>query len=109
MSDLRSIAEIVTGLFPWLARIGLGASGALEVRAASGRVELEGGGPAVSRVGDFIVRLAQDSLTGVLYVSTDDTAPRTWAPVASVVGVPLAATAGTRLAITTGSEKVTCG
>lgn len=105
----ESIAEIIRRRFPWLARVGIGASGALEVRAASGRIELEGGGAAVGRVGDLVVRLVQDSLTGVLYVSTDDAAPRTWAPVASVVGVPLASTAGTRVAIFAGSKKVTCG
>ena len=109
---LSHFAEIVTGKFPWLARCGLAVSGALQLRSAAGRTEIEGGGPAVGRVGDLVIRLAHDA-AGQLYASTDEDAPRTWTPVAAgstpVTLVPLSADAGTRLAITTGSKAVTCG
>lgn len=112
-SLLASTRKIVLRLFPQLGRIRIrpaAEGGALALGSASGRIELVGGAAAVGRVGDLVVRLAQDSLTGVLYVSTDDEdAPRTWSAVAAVVGVPIATDAGTRVAISAGSRKVTCG
>jgi hypothetical protein len=111
-SPLRHIRSTVIALFPWLARCGLSPTKALQLRSAVGRTELEGGGPAVGRVGDLVVRLAHDA-AGLLYVSTDDVAPYSWAPIAAgttpATLAPNGTDAGTRCAIVVGSSKVLCG
>jgi hypothetical protein len=106
---LTSQRKIFTKLFPWLARFGLAPSGALAIRSAAGRVELEGGGPGVARVGDLVVRLYLDSASGILYASASPAAPYTWTPVASGILPPTPTDAGTSIRVTTGSAKVTCG
>lgn len=107
----RWIRSVVLALFPWMGRVGLAASKALRIASAVGRTELEGGGPAVGRVGDLVVRLCRDSMGG-LHVSTDDAPPYTWTPVASAAipaSPPAPTDAGTRIALVQGSKKVTCG
>lgn len=108
-SLLASQRKIVARQFSWLDRIGLAASGALGIRSAAGRIEIEGGGPAVARVGDLVVRLYWDSLASMLYVSTSSAAPYSWSPVASGIIPPTPADAGTKAAIVEGSARVTCG
>jgi hypothetical protein len=106
-----SFREIVLGLFPWLARFGLDAvSKRLQVRSAGDGIDIEGGGPAVGRVGDLVVRLGLNA--GVPSYSTSTSAPYTWLPIPSGSGpggALLPTDAGVELTITTGSGKVTCG
>jgi hypothetical protein len=107
--------EIINGLFPWIGRIGLSASKALQVRSPVGRIELEGGGPAVVRVGDFVIRLSfypgvPNSVAPSVWFSASTAAPYTWAPLATcAVTGPLTTDGGTPINCAVGSTKVTCG
>ena len=114
--------EVVVGLFPFLARFRTRPAiegGALEIKSAAGRVELEGGVLSVLRVGDGGRLVFDPGIPGTtppgLYYSPNGTA--LYAPVATVtpgstVGgtVPtlLGSTPGTAIA-PTGSGKVFAG
>lgn len=120
LSPLQHWRRIVIKCFPWLARIGVAPSGALQIKSAVGRIEIEGGGPAVLRVGD-VRRLVFDPgepLLGIapaLYYADADGGP--FLPVAVVapgstvggtVPPPPLVTPSTALA-PSGSSKVACG
>lgn len=115
MSDTHVLQRwrvIVLKLFPWMARFVLSPSGALAIKSAAARIELEGGGPAVGRVGDSCGYLYAQTLSGVLvavYYSATAPPAALWAPVVMSTAPPTALTAGTPIAIQTGSSKVTCG
>lgn len=126
MADLSPLEQwrvIVLKLFPWIARVGIAPSGALGIKSAVGRIELEGGGPAVARVGDaieggwllFDPGIPTTTPPNLYYSSTSAQGP--FAPVAQVLvpGTPppagLYPPGGTHIIgdITSGSAKVTCG
>lgn len=110
MSDdaLSHWETIILGLFPFLARFRVASSGALEVKSATSRTELEGGGAAVARVGDMSGRLYRDATSGALYYSPSATAD--YVIVASAAGPPVnGATPGTAIVVATGSAKVSSG
>lgn len=100
-----SLRRIILDTWPWLARVGVVASGALGIRSAAGRTELEGGGAAVLRVGDG-GRLAFDPTVPTLYYSSSPTA--LYVAVAVTTGPPAPTFPGTPVA-PTGSSRVTCG
>jgi hypothetical protein len=52
MSFRSAVRRVVTEAFPWLERIGLTAAKDLEIKSATGKIEVAGGGPAAHRVGD---------------------------------------------------------
>jgi len=53
MSFRSAVRRVVTEAFPWLERIGLTAAKDLEIKSATGKIELAGGDAAVHRVGDI--------------------------------------------------------
>jgi len=53
MSFRSAVRRVVIEAFPWLERIGLTASGDLEIKSATSKIELAGGDQAVHRVGDL--------------------------------------------------------
>ena len=111
-SPHASLRSIVLALFPWLARCGLSASSALQLRSAAGRTELEGGGRPAAGKGHRAGRLYLQTppmLPPVLWYSPDTAAgaSATWTAVDSGVLPPVAATtAGTAVVIAEGSGKV---
>lgn len=106
-------AEILLLIHPWLSRLGIGASGALEIKSAASRIELEGGGRPASGVGHFVTRLAffpgvpASSPALIWYSLTPDPGPYTWVPlfVCGPTG-PLATDPGSVVTISEGSTKV---
>jgi len=108
LGDMRAIVQ---KLFPWLKGIRVVTGGGLSFRTAGGLLHLQGepGDPAAARVGDLVVRLVRDSVSGLVYYSTSTESPYSWAPLASVVGAPTISDAGTAIRIVEGSGKVTCG
>lgn len=112
-----SIRTVILTLFPWLARVGLSPTKALQVRSAVGRLELEGGGPAAARVGDVAgyeyhhVVVTGGNVTAVaIWRSAQNGAASSWLPVAQGPLPPVnGVTMGTPIAITTGSTKVQIG
>ncbi len=116
MSDsnrLDRVRTVVEALFPWLVRCGpTEGTGRLKIKSDGAGVDIEGGGPAVARVGDLVVRLSYDGAGGALYYSTSTAAPYVWLPVpsGSVPGVfpPDPTDPGVAVTITTGSARVTC-
>lgn len=113
----KSIRKVILDLFPWLARVGLTPAGALKIRSAAGRTELEGGGPAAARVGDVAGFEFLEVTTGggnvvavALYRSAANGAASKWSLVATGASPPVdGATVGTPITITTGSGKVQIG
>lgn len=104
---LKSQRKIITKLFPWLARIGTNlATGALGIRSAAGRTEIEGGGPAVARVGDLVMRLCTSA--GTVYVCFDE-GGLVWTALPNIPAPPGPGYSGLRVGISAGSGKVTCG
>lgn len=106
---------IILKIFPWLARIGLAQSGALAIKSAAGRTELEGGGAAVLRVGDVAWLILDPGIPTttppVLYYSTvSKNGPFLPIALVTVPGAPPnpAVDVATQIA-GTGSKKVTCG
>lgn len=99
--------------YPWIARIGTAPSGALAIRSAAGRIEMEGGALPAARATDFVVRFAFDPLVPALYysvVASDDVSDNhAWAPVATTVGPPPGGFLGTKIVIVGGSNKVKIG
>jgi hypothetical protein len=53
MSFRTAVRRIVTETFPWLERIGFTAAKDLEIKSATGKIELAGGDSPVHRVGDL--------------------------------------------------------
>ncbi len=108
-----STRKLVLRLFPWLTRCGIAPSGALALRGAAGRTELEGGGAPLGRVGDEASQI--QFYPGVpavtppsLWISYDHGA--TWAAcIATIVTGPPPNTPGSPIRITAGSSRVTCG
>jgi hypothetical protein len=106
--ELSALKEILYGLLPWAARIRVrpqNEGGALEVKSAAGRTEIEGGGPAALRVGDG-GRLAFDPTVPTLYYSPDSSS--SYVIVATTIGPPAQDFVGTQVA-PTGSRKVFLG
>lgn len=104
--------HITLKCFPWLARIGLAASGALKIASAAGRTEIEGGGPAAARVGDSVGYLYAQTSAGTLlaiYYSPTPPPAGAWVPVVTAPVPPSPTTNGTPIAIVTGSGKVKVG
>lgn len=122
MSDITPLERwkrIVLKAFPWLARIRLAPSGALQIKSAAGRIELEGGGPQVLRVGD-VGRLVFDpgvpmTTAPGLYYSPDASSaftPVAMVPPGSTMGGTTPSLPGNTPSTTLapkGSKKVTCG
>lgn len=105
---LDSWRAIVTSLFPFLARVGVSTSGALAIKSAAGRTEVEGGTyPVALATVSMSGRLYWDSIASVLYYSPDATAA--YVPIATGIIPPLPATPGTSIVVATGSEKVKSG
>ena len=121
MSDatpLQRWRTITLKLFPWLARIGLAPSGALQIKSAAGRTEIEGGGPAALRVGDGGWLLFDPGIPAttppVLYYSTLSAfGPFSPVVVVAVPGTPpplgMALPPGGTQIAPSGSSKVTVG
>lgn len=53
MSFRSAVRRVIAESFPWIERIGLTSQGHLEIRSATGKIELAGGDKAVHRVGDL--------------------------------------------------------
>jgi hypothetical protein len=108
---VQSFAEIITGLFPWLARFGLDpATKRLQVRSDGTGLDIEGGALPIARQTDFVVRLGLDA--GVPSYSVSTSAPYTWSPLpagSGPMGALLPTDAGVAVTITGGSGSVTCG
>lgn len=106
------IRSVVEGLFPWVKRIGVTASGALGIRSAASRTELEGGGRPASGKGHFCVRLAffpgvPGTTPPSLWFSNSPTRPYAWTAVAAtIITGPIDTAAGTPVTINEGSAKV---
>lgn len=115
MADLPAIERwrrIVIKAFPWLARIGLAPSGALQIKSAAGRVEIEGAGPAAARVGDSVGYLYVQTSGGTplaIYYSPTPPPAGAWVPIVTAPFPPTPTTNGTPIAIVTGSGKVKVG
>lgn len=115
----RSWRAMVLKAFPWLAFLGIDASGDLAIRSATTKVHLAGdkSDPAAARVGDAGDGGGIAFYPGVpgttppsLWYTSNRAAPYTWSKVTECpITGPLSTDAGTRVAtiITTGSEKVT--
>lgn len=52
MSLRTAVRRVIIERFPWIERIGLTSAGDLEIKSATGKIELAGGDAAVHRVGD---------------------------------------------------------
>jgi hypothetical protein len=98
-----------------MARFGLAPSGALSIRSAVARIEIEGGGPQVLRVGDVAWLILDPGIPlttpPVLYYSrTSARGPFTALALVTVPGFPPnpLVDVATQLA-PSGSSKVTCG
>lgn len=66
VSFRSSVRRVITETFPWLERIGLTAAKDLEIKSATGKIELAGGDAAVHRVGDDGSGGRFDALANVL-------------------------------------------
>jgi len=117
-TDLSSLKEIILGLFPFLARFRtrpIGEGGALEVKSAAGRTEVEGGDAPAARKGDgtgyLYAQLGAGTPPPVIALWWSPTPPpnASWTAIAAFAPVPIATTPGTPIIITTGSGKVFLG
>lgn len=120
MSSARgSLRSIILELFPWMARFGLTAGKDLAIKSASGKVEVEGPGPAVHRVGDLGSAGTLSQMLdppGLLWTGPEGSS---WKIVATVGGsavafeiiaiTPVGGAGKIITKATTGSEKVSAG
>jgi hypothetical protein len=118
MADLTSLERwrrIILKLFPWLARIGVAPSGALQIKSAAARIEIEGGGPQVLRVGDVAWLILDPGIPtttppALYYSTTSSKGPFTAIATVAIPGSPPDPLTDVATQIApTGSDKVTCG
>lgn len=106
----KSMRSVFLELFPWLARFGLSASGALAIKSAAGRTELEGGGSPALASRDIGGRLIWDAMLSTLFYSPSATGAYVAVTVSATPGVPpLPGAVGTTIALGPGSQKVSIG
>lgn len=119
MSDVSALERwrrIVLKLFPWMSRFSLTPSGVLAIKSFISRIEIEGPGPAASRVGDHANcgTLEFDNVTmpapGIVITYNPPFGVPTVVFLQGAVTVsPSPATIALVAKITTGSEKVKIG
>jgi hypothetical protein len=116
-ANVESFAEVLLGLFPWLARFGLDpGTKRLQVHSAGDGLDLEGGGQPVIRAtpqsgsGDTGGQLAHNSMDGLVYYLAPGGAAYVPVAVYSVApGPPPPSFPGTVVVLGPGSGKVTSG
>lgn len=107
----EAVATAIADLYAWTQRIGVSASGALSVRSAAGRTEIEGGPGATllpaARQTDGIGVFYFDTNAVGLWWSPTQAPHASWVQIANGAAPPTLTTPGTVLVITGGSARVT--
>lgn len=115
MSFRSAVRRVVSETFPWIERFGFTASGDLEIKSATSKIELAGGDAPVALMGSGCTRLAfypgvPSTTPPSLWVSNSAEAPFAWSLVAvTIVTGPTPIEPGTQVEIITGSPKVKSG
>jgi hypothetical protein len=118
MADLTALQRwrrLIIKALPWLARIGLVPSGALAIKSAAGKIEIEGGGPALLRVGDVAWLILDPGIPTttppkLYYSTTSPSGPFSAIALVTVPGAPPNPLVDMATQIAPdGSKKVTCG